>query len=144
MSLTMSIAGVFIAGVFVAGVVGAPQSPSPAKTQSWLAPSMDGRDTYRFYCASCHGLEGKGDGPIAAALRTRPSDLTRLAVRNAGTFPGPRVKTFVTNGAGTPPSHGTRDMPVWGPTFRSFESSDQQVEIRIANVIRYLESIQAK
>ncbi|MEP7306331.1 MAG: c-type cytochrome [Acidobacteriota bacterium] len=54
----------------------------------------DGRDTYRFYCASCHGPDGKGDGPIASALQTRPADLTRLAGRNAGTFPGPRVKTF--------------------------------------------------
>jgi mono/diheme cytochrome c family protein len=134
------------ASLLVAGAAAAwtPQAPSPGKTQSLLAPSMDGRDIYRFYCASCHGLDGKGDGPIASALQTWPADLTRLAVRNAGTFPDGRVKTLVTNGAATPPSHGTREMPVWGPTFRSLEPSDQLVAARIANVISYVKSIQAK
>jgi mono/diheme cytochrome c family protein len=135
-----------LGSLFIVGAATAwtPQSPSPGKTQSLLAPSMDGRDIYRFYCASCHGPDGRGDGPIASVLQTRPADLTRLAIRNAGTFPSARVKTFVTNGAGTSPSHGTRDMPVWGPTFRSLEPSDQLVAARIANVIRYVESIQGK
>ncbi len=141
MILKLGVATLLLAGVSAAWT---PQPPSPGRTQSWLAPSLDGRDTYRFYCASCHGLEGHGDGPIAPALKTRPSDLTRLAVRNGGTFPSARVKAFVTNGAGTAASHGTRDMPVWGPTFRSLEPSDQLVSERIANVIRYVELIQAK
>jgi mono/diheme cytochrome c family protein len=108
MILKLGVATLVLAG---ASAAWNPQT-SPGRTQSWLAPSMDGRDIYRFYCASCHGLEGKGDGPIAPALRTRPSDLTRLAVRNAGTFPSARVKAFVTNGAGAAASHSTRDMPV--------------------------------
>ena len=141
MMLRLTLASLFIAG---AGAAWTPQAPSPAKTQSLLAPSMDGRDIYRFYCASCHGADGQGDGPIAPALKTRPADLTRLAIRNAGTFPGARVKTFVTNGADTSPSHGTRDMPVWGPTFRSLEPSDQLVAARIANVISYIRAIQAE
>ena len=141
MTLRLVLAGLFIASVAAAGLA---QTPSPLRTQSLFPPSMDGRDIYRFYCASCHGLEGKGDGPVASALHTRPADLTRLAIRNAGTFPSERVKTFVTNGAGNPVAHGTRDMPVWGPTFRSLEPSDQLVAARIANVISYVESIQVK
>lgn len=141
MTLRLALAGLLIFGVAAAGPA---QTPSPLRTQSLFPPSMDGRDIYRFYCASCHGLEGKGDGPVASALHTRPADLTRLAIRNAGTFPGERVKTFVTNGAGNPAAHGTPDMPVWGPTFRSLEPSDQVVVARIANVISYVESIQVK
>jgi mono/diheme cytochrome c family protein len=141
MIFKLGIATLLLAG---ASALWNPQATSPGRTQSWLAPSLDGRDIYRFYCASCHGLDGKGDGPIASALQTRPSDLTRLAVRNGGTFPRARVQTFVTNGAGTAASHGTREMPVWGPTFRSLEPSDQLVAARITNVIRYLELMQAK
>ena len=132
--------------VLAAGVAvgAAAQEPTVGKAGSLLAPSMNGRDIYTYYCAACHGPEGKGDGPVASALKTRPADLTRLAIRNSGTFPRDRVQRFVTNGAGDPPAHGSRDMPVWGPTFRSLEPSDQLVAARIANVIRYVESIQAK
>ena len=119
MLLRLTVASLFIAGAAAAWT---PQAPSPAKTQSLLAPSMDGRDIYRFYCASCHGADGQDDGPIAPALKTRPADLTRLAIRNAGTFPDARVKTFVTNGAETrrPTAHGicpSGDRPFarWSP-----------------------------
>ena len=42
----------------------------------------------------------------------------------------------------TVPAHGSRTMPIWGPTFRSFDSSDKSVALRIANLVTYLESIQ--
>jgi mono/diheme cytochrome c family protein len=107
--------------------------------------SVAGRDLFEFYCATCHGRDGKGRGPAAAALKIPPPDLTRLAVRNGGTFPRQRVEAFVTNGGSvlTPP-HGSSDMPVWGPVFRSLDPSDTMVKIRIANVVEYIGSIQAK
>jgi mono/diheme cytochrome c family protein len=107
--------------------------------------SVAGRDLFEFYCATCHGRDGKGSGPAAAALKTPPPDLTRLARRNAGTFPRQRVEAFVTNGGDVlTPAHGSSAMPVWGPVFRSLDSSDTMVKIRIANVVEYIESMQAK
>jgi mono/diheme cytochrome c family protein len=135
-----------LAWVLVAGVVltaGGPQS-TIRKPQSLLPPSMYGRDIFQFYCASCHGRDGTGNGPVASALKARPADLTRLSMRNGGTFPRKDVEAFVTNGKPDVPAHGSSEMPVWGPTFRSLEPSDREVKMRIANVVEYLESIQIK
>jgi mono/diheme cytochrome c family protein len=107
--------------------------------------SVTGRDLFEFYCATCHGRDGKGSGPVAAALKVPPPDLTRLALRNAGTFPRQQVEAFVTNdGNVLTPAHGSSDMPVWGPVFRSLDPSDTMVRVRIANVVEYIASIQAK
>lgn len=87
--------------------------------------SVAGGDLFAFYCATCHGRDGKGNGPVAAALKTAPPDLTLLARRNGGTFPQRRVEAFVTNNGETPASaHGTTEMPVWGPVFRGLDPSD--------------------
>jgi mono/diheme cytochrome c family protein len=112
-----------------------------APQTSLLTPSLSGMDNFLRYCAPCHGRDGKGGGPVGAALKTAPADLTRISIRNDGVFPADRVRRFVTNGAEVP-AHGSSEMPVWGPTFRSLESSDKLVNIRIANVVTYLESIQ--
>ena len=107
--------------------------------------SLYGPDLFGFYCAPCHGRDGKGSGPVAVALNTRPPDLTQIARHNGGTFPTRRVEDYVTNGNVKPiPAHGTADMPVWGPTFRSLDPSDSRVKVRISNLVGYIESIQAK
>jgi mono/diheme cytochrome c family protein len=107
--------------------------------------SIAGRDLFEFYCATCHGRDGKGSGPVVAALKTPPPDLTLLARRNGGRFPRQRVEAFVTNDGGVlTPAHGSSDMPVWGPVFRGLDPSDTLAKIRIANVVGHVESIQAK
>lgn len=104
--------------------------------------SISGRDSFHLYCASCHGKGGTGDGPIAAALKARPADLTVLARRNGGLFPRERIVAFVT-GTGRPvPAHGSGEMPVWGPVFRGLDPSDIRVRQRIENVVTYLEMLQ--
>jgi len=108
---------------------------------SLLSPSLYGIDNFHAYCSPCHGRDGRGDGPVAAALKRRPSDLTTLARRNHGVFPRADVRDFITNGRDVP-EHGTIDMPIWGPTFRALDSSDRSVAIRIANVVEYLATIQ--
>jgi mono/diheme cytochrome c family protein len=111
-----------------------------------MISSTRGQDLFAFYCAPCHGPGGKGDGPVAPSLRTPAADLTTIATRNGGTFPAARVESQVT-GTGTTliVSHGTREMPVWGPIFRAFDpNSDEMNKVRIANLIRYLESLQVK
>ena len=114
------------------------------RTPSLSIESLAGHDTYAFYCATCHGAHGKGDGPTAAALEIRPPDLTQLARRRGGTFPRTDVERFVTGGGRPVPSHGSGDMPVWGPIFRSLDPSDVRTRVRIANLAEYLESIQTK
>jgi len=109
------------------------------------SPSLAGRDLFQFYCATCHGRDGKGHGPVAAALRVPPPDLTRLARDNGGTFPWHRLATFINQDAGAlAPSHGTSDMPVWGPIFRGLDPSDTLVKVRIDNLIDYIAAMQAK
>jgi mono/diheme cytochrome c family protein len=124
----------------VAAAAAGQQTPV-APPSSLLTPSLAGIDNFVLYCAPCHGRDGRGGGPVASALKTPPADLTRISIRNKGVFPADRVRRFVTNGAEVP-AHGSSAMPVWGPTFRSLDSSDKLVEIRIANVVAYLESIQ--
>jgi mono/diheme cytochrome c family protein len=107
--------------------------------------SLYGPDVFAFYCAPCHGRDGKGSGPVAVALKNHVPDLTQIAKRNGGTFPKARVEDYVTNRSVDPiPAHGTGEMPVWGPIFQSLDPSDARVKVRIANVVAYLESIQTK
>jgi mono/diheme cytochrome c family protein len=119
-----------------------PAMAAGQQRSSILIESLAGRDSFELYCAPCHGAGGRGDGPVASALRAHPANLKMLAQRNEGAFPRDRVRDFVT-GTGRPlAAHGTTDMPVWGPLFRAFES-DARTRERIENLLRYIESIQA-
>ena len=103
---------------------------------------VSGTATFNAYCTSCHGPSGKGDGPAAKALSKPPADLTQISKRNAGKFPANAVKMHIT-GDTVVAAHGTRDMPTWGPVFKSAEGSST-VELRLKNLVDYIESIQAK
>ena len=118
------------------------QQSTQDKPFSLLSPSLYGVDNFHAYCSPCHGRDGRGDGPVAPALKRRPSDLTTLAKRNHGVFPRADVRDYITNGRPDVPAHGTSAMPVLGPTFRALDSSDQSVAMRIANVVEYLATIQ--
>jgi len=103
-----------------------------------------GPEMYKAYCAVCHGTDGKGNGPAAPQLKRQPADLTTLAKRNEGKFPDTHVANVLRFGV-TLPTHGTSDMPIWGPLFSAVSNRDKaQVEIRIANIIAYLKTLQVK
>ena len=70
-----------------------------------------GKEMFHAYCASCHGIDGKGNGPAASALKNKPTDLTLLAKTSAGKFPSMRVMNSIKDG--TQAGHGSKDMPVW-------------------------------
>jgi mono/diheme cytochrome c family protein len=101
-----------------------------------------GADLFKTHCATCHGAEGRGNGPLAGALRQPPSNLTQLSKRNGGTFPDVRVRRLI-DGRDVE-SHGDRDMPVWGDAFRSTVEgrSADMAAARIDALVRYLASIQ--
>ena len=113
-------------------------------TPTLVLPSMSGRDVYAYYCVSCHGRNGRGDGPVAAALKTPPANLTRLAADNGGRFPADRVRAFVAHGRVDIPAHGSPEMPIWGPIFQLLDRSDTIAQTRLDNVVAYIQSIQAK
>lgn len=137
--------GVLVVVITVAAALCALAQTTGPRNPPLVIRSLAGKDLFELYCASCHGRDGKGNGPVAAALKTAPPDLQLLARRNRGEFPRRRVEEFVTNGRDAPAqAHGATDMPVWGPVFRGLDPSDTLVRIRIANVVQYLESIQMK
>lgn len=106
--------------------------------------SLAGKDSFEFYCAGCHGRDGRGEGSVTQRLKTKPPDLRLLAQRNGGDFPRERVLQFVTSGNGSSSGHRSDEMPQWGRAFEGLERSDALVKVRIENIVNYLASIQLK
>jgi len=101
-----------------------------------------GRALYLQNCATCHGRNGRGDGPMARALTTPPANLQRLSERFGNPLPEDQVARYI-DGRADIKAHGPRDMPVWGSRFY-FESvgDERQAQNRIAKLVAYLQSIQ--
>ena len=97
--------GVFVivlqGAVLLAGLFAAASTAPDEKAKSQqhdpgnLTQSLNGADIYRAHCASCHGLQGKGDGPVAAALTTKMPDLSTISQRSGGVFPVARVRKVI-------------------------------------------------
>lgn len=102
----------------------------------------NGKEMFRSYCAPCHGADGRGGGPAATALKSRPTDLTTLMRSNHGKFPDSHVVTVLQFGIDEP-VHGSASMPVWGPILGNMNRTNlQDKQLRISNLTKYLESIQ--
>jgi mono/diheme cytochrome c family protein len=124
----------------------AQENPSAASAAERQGSTALGRNAYRIYCASCHGATAKGNGPVGSYLKIPPADLTRLAAQNQGAFPADKVYAVIDGRDEGVPSHGTRDMPVWGLSFQTQgDDADQEAEVRarILDLVAYLKSIQA-
>ena len=106
-----------------------------------------GRGVFEQYCASCHGVDGKGGSDFTKYLKTPPPDLTQVAKRNGGTFPETKLADWI-DGREPFPGHGTREMPIWGQRFGSVVpgTTAKQASIRheVILLIAYLRSIQQK
>src|SRR5579863_7908195 len=95
-----------MAAVLAAGMCYADQSNSKVTIAVDKTQATNGKQMYLNYCAPCHGVDGKGRGPVASALKTPPVDLTLLAKMNHGKFPDTHIVATLEVGADTP-SHGT-------------------------------------
>jgi len=136
------VGGVAAWGIAVTWLMVTASAQGPRQAVPPLVPeSLVGSVSFDLYCASCHGRQGRGDGPTAASLRTRPADLSVLSRNNRGTFPRERVLSFV-EGSGRSAAHGSSEMPVWGPTLRGLDASDARVTVRLQNLVAFIESIQ--
>jgi mono/diheme cytochrome c family protein len=103
-----------------------------------------GKQMFTNYCAPCHGADARGRGPVAPALKMQPSDLTVLSKNNRGKFPDAHIVTVLENGANMP-SHGSAEMPVWGPILAKMDVTNPQDRLlRISNLSRYLDTLQVK
>ncbi len=108
-----------------------------------LAQGFDvGKIEYLSSCASCHGIDAKGNGPVSKELKTHPTDLTVLAKNNNGVFPHDMVYEVIDGRNSTIISHGTREMPIWGYRFGPPQAF--RFKARILAVIDYLSRVQEK
>ncbi len=123
-----------------------------AQAQAPQAPVDLGRLEFSDNCAACHGLDGKGNGPLGGLLQKSPPDLSQLAKKNGGVLPVNRMYAVI-EGTATVPSHGTRDMPVWGREYRIEEAQRlrearghyepaEVVRARILTLIEYISRLQ--
>jgi mono/diheme cytochrome c family protein len=140
-----------MAAVVIASLAYAQQATSKTETTTIKVnktAANNGKQMYNSYCAPCHGTDGKGNGPVAPQLKIPATDLTVLAKNNGGKFPDTHIVAVMQFGSelqGKGMTHGTAEMPIWGPIFGSMDQGNQQdKQLRIANLSRYIESLQAK
>jgi mono/diheme cytochrome c family protein len=110
-----------------------------------------GKQEYNASCAVCHGSTGKGNGPYTPLLKIAPPDMTQLAKQNGGVLPINRLYEMI-EGIGVP-SHGTRDMPIWGRAYRlqageyyvdTPYDAEAFVRTRILSLVEYINRLQMK
>lgn len=119
-----------------------PGSPAAFATE---VVEWTGQENFERLCAACHGISGRGDGPVAAEIVKKVPDLTQIAERNGGQFPRHMIKNIV-DGRWRIDAHGTRQMPVWGYEFFIAEGAGAFSEVSVSKIlddlVSYIESIQ--
>jgi mono/diheme cytochrome c family protein len=121
--------------------------PLPGQAQQTIpgASMHVGQQLFQQYCSACHGPGGRGNGPVAAALKTPPADLTRIAQRRGGQLPEADMAAII-DGRTAIEAHGSREMPVWGQRFSDQFGGgavgDEAVRGHLLVLIDYLKSIQ--
>ncbi len=128
-----------VLSVAIMSAQGPNKAGAAANTQS-----VTGKQLYASYCALCHGGDGKGGGPFAVQLKVWPPDLTELAKKNNGVFPSMRVQESIDGEYGKK-AHGSTEMPIWGPVFRSMaHGKKDSAQVRINNLVKYIQTLQQK
>lgn len=129
---------------FFCGLALAAASLAAAEERAELKAAGVGRALFVQYCASCHGIDAKGGGPTAEALKTQLPDLTSLSMKDGG-FDEAGVRTSI-DGTRAKAAHGSRDMPVWGKVFESRpqKRGEAWAQTDIWALTEYIKSIQAQ
>jgi len=124
-------------------VVGKVKVEKPQPVYAHQINPASGAAMYRAYCASCHGANGSGKGPVASTLKHGAADITLLARNNGGRFPSEQVEQILGMNPGAE-AHGSKEMPVWGNVFRAEREPRTTVLQRISNLTNYLKSLQVR
>lgn len=135
--------GLLFFGAITGGLLSQNLPSKPPET-AHVIDSTEGPALYKAYCAVCHGIHGRGDGPMAPSLKTRPPDLTEIAQHNAGTFPREAVEKIISGEAPRAKGHGPREMPIWGPLFSQIAWDQDLGHVRVYNLASYIAGMQAK
>jgi mono/diheme cytochrome c family protein len=118
-----------------------------AVAQPAMSAGDDVADGHRYfvrYCASCHGTDGLGDGPVAKSLATPPANLRKLGDKYGMPLPAHRIAEVI-DGRDTARAHGSHEMPVWGEKLYELghgEKGETGISGVIAKIIAYLNTIQ--
>ena len=100
-----------------------------------------GRTLFEQHCASCHGKSGRGDGPTAATIARKPTNLTVMQQRS-GAFFRAQVESAV-QGTNASLAHRAPDMLVWGALFRANARGNRSAaDARLRDLVAFIESIQ--
>jgi mono/diheme cytochrome c family protein len=136
------LAALFLGRAFAAA---AADPPAPPPSPPSAVAKVSGAYTFRTYCASCHGVDGRGEGPLAVNLRFEPPDLTLIAKRSGGRFPADRVYRII-DGRNPLAGHGGPEMPVWGDAFRGGDTAydEAQAKARIESIVDHLKTLQQR
>lgn len=136
----------FVAWLIAACVLAIVTGCASSRPSGAAAAQLSGAELFAQLCASCHGQDGAGSGPVAPALTVQVPDLTRLAWRDGGDYPREDVRRAI-DGRLEYRAHGSREMPVWGIRFYDLSRSDTdaeraKVDAMIEKLVDYLASIQ--
>ena len=142
--ILLGIAGLFLGVLFIGQGTGITQTTDKTlKTLPVTKSQPDsGKQMYKDYCAACHGMDGKGNGPAVQFLKAPPPDLTTMAKRFNEKSVELRVAAVLRFGTESK-AHGTLDMPIWVQLFHSMDST-QVEELRISKLSQYVQSMQTK
>jgi mono/diheme cytochrome c family protein len=114
-----------------------------AARQAAPATEVSGSDLFYNNCASCHGTDGRGNGPLGQVLTVRPANLTIIAKNTGGKFPVDKIYQLIDGRSPAVRGHGGPDMPVWGDVFAA-RGSAASVKNRINALVKYIETLQVK
>lgn len=103
--------------------------------------AMTGKEVYRRFCASCHGVGGRGDGPVADSFTIEVPDLTSIARRARGVYPRDQVVRII-DGRHILAAHGSRTMPVWGVELTGAALAEDDVRLIIERLADYVGELQ--
>jgi cytochrome c553 len=132
-----------VAALLISGATAAMAQDAVKKSTIRMTSASSGQEMFNTYCAVCHGVSGKGDGPASTEFKIAPANLTMLAKNHSGTFPEAYVSQVIQTGPRDAKAHGSKDMPVWGPLFASL-GDEATVKLRVHNLTTYIGTLQAK
>jgi mono/diheme cytochrome c family protein len=114
-----------------------------AAGQTASTATVSGSELFYNNCAACHGVGGKGDGPMGQVLTIRPADLTILAKKTGGKFPATQIYQMIDGRNPAVRGHGGPDMPVWGEVFAA-KGNAASVKDRVNALVKHIETLQVK
>lgn len=118
--------------------------------QEEMGTESIGKMEFQKNCGSCHGVGGKGDGPLVEFLTQKPGDLTTISKRNNGVYPQKKVYNWIRDPEGIR-VHGTAEMPIWGQRYSEeiieaygpdYTGPGSSVRQRILELVFYIGNIQ--